>query len=157
MAKWILLRFPNKLPRKVLTEIVFGFGHENIQATHHATLEFTKDSHVTRNGDCILMVSADKCLAGLSSEFKDALRQPEAELTIVVEADGVSEQIQARGNPHLPLTHSTEMVVRKSDYISDRTLAVHADKAAKDLSRALVAKLKNPKQKVKITLEVQVN
>jgi hypothetical protein len=31
-------------------------------------------------------------------------------------------------------------------------LAVHADKAAQDFSKALVEKLKNPEQKVKITL-----
>jgi hypothetical protein len=46
------------------------------------------------------------------------------------------------------------MVVRKSDYTSSRTLAVHADKAAKDISRELVEKLKNPAQKAKITLTV---
>jgi hypothetical protein len=55
----------------------------------------------------------------------------------------------------LELTHSQEMVVRKSDYASDRTLGIHADKAAKDLSRDLVEKLKTPKQKAKITLTVQ--
>jgi hypothetical protein len=44
------------------------------------------------------------------------------------------------------------MVIRKSDYLSDRTLAIHADKAANDLSRELVEKLKNPRQKAKITL-----
>jgi hypothetical protein len=40
--------------------------------------------------------------------------------------------------------------------VDNRTLAVQADKAALDLSRDLVEKLKNPKQKVKITLEVHV-
>ena len=48
------------------------------------------------------------------------------------------------------------MVVRKSDYVGSRTLAVHADKAACDLSRDLIEKLKNPEQKVKITLAVRV-
>jgi uncharacterized protein len=140
-----------------LTEIAFGFGHENIQATHHATLEFTKDNNVSINGDCIIAVSVDRGLADLSVEFKKAMRQLGTTLTITVEVDGLSEQIQARGSPLLVLTNATEMVVRKSDYISDRTLAIHADKAAKDLSRELVAKLKNPKQKVKITFKVQVS
>jgi hypothetical protein len=35
-------------------------------------------------------------------------------------------------------------------------LAIQADKAACDLSRRLVEKLENPKQKVKITLTVKV-
>jgi hypothetical protein len=46
------------------------------------------------------------------------------------------------------------MVVRKSSYIDDRTLAVNADKAAADLPRKLVEKLQNPKQKARITLKV---
>jgi hypothetical protein len=42
--------------------------------------------------------------------------------------------------------------VRKSDYISNRTLAIRADKAACDLKRLLAKELRNPKQKVKITM-----
>jgi hypothetical protein len=46
------------------------------------------------------------------------------------------------------------MVVRKSSYIDNRTLAVNADKAACDLSRELVKKLQKPQQKARITLRV---
>jgi hypothetical protein len=48
-----------------------------------------------------------------------------------------------------------DLVVRKSDFICNRTLAIRADKAAKDFSRNLVKKLQNPKQKVTITLSVK--
>jgi len=97
----------------------------------------------------------NKALADLADEFKDTLRKPQAKLTIKIEADGIIEQVNARGSPQLILTHLTDMVVRKSDYVCSRTLAVHADKAAQDLSRDLVEKLKNPKERVKITLEVR--
>ncbi len=142
------------MPKTTLTETIVGYGHENILATHRATLEFTKDTHVSKNGDCILVVSADKAPTDLSPEFKEKLRQPHAKLTITIEVDDVKEQVQASGSPHLTLEHPVEMVIRKSDYASDRTLAIHADKAAKDLSRELVEKLKNPAQKAKITLTV---
>jgi uncharacterized protein len=137
-------------------ETIFGFGHENILSTHHSTLEFTKDAYVSNNGDCILVVSADKAPIDLGSAFKENLQKPGAKLTIIIEVDDLKEQIQAYGHPHLTLTHPTEMVIRKSDYLSDRTLGVRADKAANELSRALVDKLKNPQQKVKITLKVLV-
>lgn len=143
------------MPKSKVSEVIFGFGHANIQATHRATLEFTKDKHVSKNGDCILVVSVDKGLADLSDEFREKMREPRTKLTITIQADDVTEQIQAHGSPKLTLSHPDEMVIRKSDFASDRTLAVHADKAAKDLSRALVEKLKNPRQKVKITLTVQ--
>jgi hypothetical protein len=137
-------------------EVIFGYGHENIQATHKTTLEFTKDMHLSKKGDCIVVVAADKALADLTADFKEKLRKPHAKLTITIEVDGISEQVNARGSPQLILTHLTDMVIRKSDYVCSRTLAVHADKAAQDLSRDFVEKLKNPKQKVKITLAVRV-
>ena len=139
-----------------IKEVLFGYGHENIQAKHKTTLEFTKDKHLSRKGDCIVTVTADKALTGLSAEFKENLRKPQAKLTIIIEASGIIEQVSADGSPQLILTHPTDMVIRKSDYVCNRTLAVRADKAAQDLSRNLVEKLKNPKQKVKITLSVRV-
>jgi hypothetical protein len=135
-----------------IREVIFGCGHKNIQATHKTTLEFTKDEHLSKKGDCIVAVAADKALADLSAEFKENLRKPHAKLVILIEAGGIIEQVNAHGSPRLILTHPTDMVVRKSDYVCNRTLAVHADKAAQDLSKALVEKLKNPQQKVKITL-----
>jgi hypothetical protein len=120
-----------------------------------ATLEFTKDANLSKKGDCIIAVAADKALADLSSEFKAGLRKPNAKLTVLIEAGGLSAQVQASGTRQLSLDHSTDAVMRKSDYVCSRTLAVCADKAAIDLPRALVEKLKNPKQKVKITLTVR--
>ncbi|MFB3888682.1 MAG: DUF371 domain-containing protein [Candidatus Bathyarchaeia archaeon] len=142
--------------RTELTETIHGCGHENILATHHATFEFTKDNHVSRDGDCILVVSCDKSLLDLGKQFKEALRQPHSRLTVRIEADGMSEEAHAEGSSSLSLSHPREMVVRKSDYVSDRTLAVHADKAARDFSRALVEQLKNPRQQVVVTLVVRV-
>ncbi len=116
---------------------------------------FTKDKSLSKNGDCVVAVAADKAVADLSAEFKEKLRKPNAKLTILIEAGGLKEQITASGSPKLTLTHSTDIVVRKSEYISDRTLAIHADKASSDLSRALIEKLKDPKQEVKITLMLE--
>jgi len=144
------------LPTAELKEVIFGQGHENIQATHKTTLEFTKDMHLSRKGDCIVTVAANKALADLTADFKENLRKPHAKLTIRIEAGGIIEQVNAEGSPQLILTHPTDMVIRKSGYVCNRTLAVHADKAAQDLSRKLVEKLENPEQKVKVTLAVRV-
>ncbi len=138
-----------------IRELIIGYGHENVLATHRSTLEFTKHEHLSKTGDCILVVAADKALSDLSSEFKDALRNPNAKLTVRIEVDDLIEEIHAKGDSKLSLKDSEEMVLRKSDHISDRTLAILADKAAKDLNRQLVEKLKNPNQKAIITLIVQ--
>jgi uncharacterized protein len=133
-------------------EVIFGTGHENTQATHPTTIMITKDAHLSETGDCIVAVDANKGLANLSSRFKKKLRKLSTKITILIEADNLTEQITAYGSPKLILTHPTDMVIRKSNYICNRTLAIQADKSAKDLSRIFVEKLKAPKSKIKITL-----
>jgi hypothetical protein len=139
---------------KQAKENIEAFGHENIQATHPTTLMLTKEKHLSSTGDCVVAVAADKALLDLSQTFKENLRKSNAKLTIIIEAGGISEKINASGSPTLILNHPTDVVIRKSDYVSDRTLAIDADKSSNDLSRELVDKLKNPKQKVHITLIV---
>ena len=139
-----------------IREVIFARGHENVLATHKTTFEITKEALLSEKGDCIIAVSADKALADLSFKCKDWLKRENAKISILIEADNVKEVVSAFGSPKLILSHPTDMVVRKSSYVCDRTLAVKADKAAWDLSRKLVEKLRNPRQKVKITLTVKV-
>jgi hypothetical protein len=116
---------------------------------------FTKEKHLKQTGDCVIAVAADKAVADLSVEFKDKLRKPNGKLTILIEVDDLKEQISVSSSPMLILSHSTDMVVRRSDYICNRTLAIRADKASNNLPRALIEKLKDPKQEVKITLIIE--
>ncbi|NWF87450.1 DUF371 domain-containing protein [Candidatus Bathyarchaeota archaeon] len=139
-----------------ITEAILAFGHKNILATHKTTLAITKETQLSKRGDCIIAVAADKALADLNPKFKKILCRKNAKITISIEGGGILEMVNALGRPKLILTHPKDMVVRKSDYVCSRTLAIGADKAAYDLSRNLVEKLKNPKQKVKITLTVRV-
>ena len=62
-----------------------------------------------------------------------------------LKAAGIYETIRGKGNHSLSLTHPSEIVGRKSTYVSDRTLMIQADKAACDLSRELIESLKSPK------------
>lgn len=136
-------------------EIIFAHGHENIIATHRSTLEFTKEKHLSEAGNCIVAVAASKGISDLNREFKDNLRMQNARITIVVEAEEVSDSINAYGSPKLILTHPSDIVIRKSNHIDSRTLAIKADKAAKDLNRDLIERIRKPKQKVKIILGIR--
>lgn len=143
------------MPSAQLKEIILAKGHRNILAIHPTTLEFTKTCDLSQTGECIIAVSADKAMPDLSAEFKEKLRKDNARLTVLIEAGGMAETVSACGSEHLTLVHPTEMVVRKSSYVCSRTLAVKADKAAGDLSRDLILKLRNPAQKARITLTVK--
>ena len=139
-----------------IIEIIFAHGHRNIQATHKSTLEITKENQLSKKGDCIIAVSADKDITDLNPKFKGSLRNENAKMTMLIEAGGIVEVVNAFGSRRLILTHPTDIVVRKSSYVCSRTLAIKADKAAWDLSRKLVERLRDPKQKVRITLTVEI-
>jgi hypothetical protein len=138
-----------------ITEIIDAYGHENIRAIHKTTFEITKESTLTKRGDCVIAVSATKGAKGLGSEFKEAMKRQDAQITITIEAIGIREVVKARGSTQLLFTHPTDMVVRKSNYICDRTIAIKANKAARGISRKLIEKIQNPSQKIKIMLTVE--
>jgi len=137
-------------------EVVNAFGHRNVKATHRTTFEITKEKELSVRGDCIVAVSADKGFPDFRPEFKELLRRDGAKLKVQIEVNGVTETASAFGSSKLILAHPTDLVVRKSNHICNRTLAIRADKAACDLSRELVARLQNPAQKVRIILMVEV-
>ena len=134
---------------------IFAHGHENIQATHETTLEITKEPTLTKRGDCIIAVEATNGAADLPLEFKEAARKKGAQITITIEAGELKEIVRAKGSPRLLFTHPTDLVVRKTDYVCGRTLAIAADKAASDLSRKLVEKIQDCNQGIRITLAVE--
>jgi hypothetical protein len=136
-------------------ELISAHGHRNIQSTNKTTFEITKETHLTKRGDCIIATGATKGAIDLNPRFKAVARSQDARITIKIEVNEEEETVTARGNPGLLFTHPTDLVVRKSDYVCGRTLAVRADKAACDLSRRLIEKLRNPDQKVKITLTAE--
>ena len=134
--------------------MIIAYGHLNILATNKKTFEVTKDSSLTKSGTCIVAVRADKGVEELSSEFKRLLRKKGSLLTVTFHVAGEEETIIATGHPRLPLSNPTSIVVRKSHFICGRTLAIEASKAAGDLSRSFVEKLRNPNQQVAVILSV---
>jgi hypothetical protein len=129
----------------MLREVVHCRGHENVRATHRSTLEITREDFLTPRGDCIICVGADRSINDLSDEFKQALKEGK-KLLIRIKVGEFVDEIVAWGSPRLILDHDVSMVVRKSTYIDARTLAIKANKAARDIDRHLVELLKNPEQ-----------
>jgi hypothetical protein len=140
---------------KTVTVVVSAQGHENVEATHKTTFEITKEAALTKQGDCVIAVKASKAAVDLPTEFKQAARRKGTRISITIEAGELKEVVRAKGSPQLTFTHPTDLVVRKSNYVCSRTLAIGADKAAKDFSRELVEKLRDPNQQVTVKLAVE--
>lgn len=130
------------MDRLSITEVIEARGHENIRATHKSTFEITRDPTLTPRGDCIIAVSANKACADLNPQFKSALKSPGARVRIAIRCGEIHTVVLARGSPELILSDPRSIVVRRSSYIDARTLAVKANKAAADLPRALIIRLR---------------
>ena len=127
-----------------------AYGHENILSIHPTTLEFTKDKSVTKKGDCIIAIRADFALEEIKKLIAECKKENNHKIRILIEAKGIKETINAVINPLF--SSSNEIVIRKSDFHSERTLATRADKSSKELSKQLIAKLKHSTTEIKVSL-----
>lgn len=134
-------------------EVITAHGHENIVGRDEDCFEVTTNKN-PKGEDSVIAVRADKGCRDLSDEFKAAGKTAN-KMFITIEAGGVVENITAYGSPALTLTDANEIVVRKSDLIDGKTVAILADKSANEFSKTLKELLRNPKTEVKITLEIK--
>jgi len=134
-------------------EIQFS-GNENIRSNHQKTIEITKESHLTPYGDCIIGVNATSGCSDLPQELKDKLKIPDTKVTFSICVEEHEFILEGKGHPDLILTHSEDIVIRKSDFICPRTLAVKCDKASDLLPREMVLLLQDPKTRGTFTITV---
>ncbi len=130
-------------------------GHVNIRATHEKTIEVTKDTHLTTQGDCIAAVAAEKGLRDLPREMREAARRPDSTISLSLRLGNRVFTTTGRGDPTLAWDHPTDMVARMSGYVCPRTLMVHTDKATIHMPRDLVQQLKNPDAVIRVVVTVE--
>ena len=140
-------------------------GHENITANHRTTLEFTKDHELSLEGDCIVGVKADFSFDSLK-KFINKTPNQHKKITITIKTiknnnnkiknedkikKVIEEKIIAEINPGF--NSNKEIVIRKTNFLSERTFAIKADKSSSELNRNLIDFLKDKTNKVMVVLE----
>jgi len=121
--------------------VIIASGHKNITAKHSTTIGITKDAEISKRADCIIAVNADKAPSDFPNDFKSLLKDNNAIVKIKIKVDDLEETIIGRGSSKLLLTHPKEIVIRKSNFICEKTLCIKANKAASDLNRKIIRKL----------------
>jgi hypothetical protein len=114
-------------------------GHPFVRATHPTTFEVTTEDRLTRQGDCVIGIRADKGAGDLSAEFRRVLADDGAILVTRLTAGGVSVEICGRGSSRMTLEHPTDLVWRRSSFVCPRTVAILCDRTAATLPRDLIA------------------
>ena len=130
-----------------------AYGHPNILGTHKTTLEFTKDGDLSLNGDCIVGVKADFKLEKLKEFIKNSAGK-KIIVTIQTLDKKIAEKVEAYLNPDF--SSDKELVIRKTDFVSGRTLAIKSNKAAFELNRELINYLKEKGNKMVVIIKNKI-
>ena len=139
-----------------VAERIRATGHPRIRATHMTTLEITKDAHLTERGDCIVAVCATKGAADLSPNFRRLVRNNNAHIIMTMTVGNLCETITGRGDRRLTLSHPTDLVARKSNYVCTRTLMVDADKSASDMSLQFVSAIRDQSSRIEVEIVAEL-
>ncbi|RNJ76347.1 MAG: DUF371 domain-containing protein [Nitrosopumilus sp. H13] len=134
-------------------EIEFS-GHPNVRSNHQKTIEITKSDHLTPSGDCIVGVCAALGCAGLPEDIKARLRVPGSHVRCTITVGGYEFVVRGEGHPDLLLEDAEDIVMRKSDYVCPRTLAIRCDKASDMMPREMVALLRDPRMRGRLAIAV---
>jgi hypothetical protein len=128
-------------------------GHHNVLSTHKTTIMITKDENLTKRGDCIVAVNAEKGLSDLSDELKKIIKNEKSKIIFTLEAKGQRIKVNGYGHPDLSLTDPKEIVLRKSNYISNRTLMINANIAASDIPSEFIQLLQTSENEIIVTIQ----
>ncbi len=128
----------------MITEEIKFKGHYNIQSLHSRTIEITKDKNLTLNGDCIVGVNANKACKDLNQCLRDRIKNNESVVEIELIVEPYNFLITGRGNENLSLSHSHDIVLRKSKFICNRTLSIGCDYSSLEVPRKIIELLKDP-------------
>jgi uncharacterized protein len=138
----------------VQEDIIF-YGHRNVLSLHARTIEITKDPNLTLHGDCIIGVNANKSCWDISDQLQHILKDDNSSIIMDIIVGNKSLKIKASGDSRLLLLSKHDIVIRKSSFICERTMAIHCDKASCDIPRDMILSLQNPETKgvLRITAE----
>jgi uncharacterized protein len=139
-------------PQGVLHSIIHAYGHRAILSTHPTTLEITTSRELTQRGDCVVAVNSSGAVRDLPEDLKRALSSSSGRCRLALRVGPFEFQVEGRGDPRLTFSHETDLVVRKSGFISDRTLMIFADKSSMDIPRDMVRLLQDPSNMVTVEI-----
>jgi len=129
-------------------EIIHCKGHPLVTGNHPTTFELTRDGHLTRNGNCIIGIAADKGCSGLTPEFRCVLTHNDAVLVTSIVCDGVAVEVKSLGSSLFTLDHPNDMVWRRSSFVCGRTIGIMSDHVAATLPKALISNLAAGKEMI---------
>jgi uncharacterized protein len=97
-------------------------------------------------------VNSSGAVRSLPEDLKRVLSSSSGRGRLALRVGPFEFTVEGRGDPRLTFLHDTDLVVRKSAFISDRTLMIHADKSSMDIPRDMVRLLQDAKNMVTVEI-----
>lgn len=122
-----------------------AWGHPAVRGSHAKTLEISLDPEISPRATCVVGVRTEveaSELSGFSGPLTISLRVAQYEAVV-------------RATAHVGFRLTSRIVIRRSQHRSADTLAVGADRAARDLPRDLVEALTRSDTRLLVTVEGQ--
>jgi hypothetical protein len=127
-------------------ETIYCKGHPLVLGNHTTTFEVTREDHLTKNGNCIIGIAADKGCESLSAEFRRVLCHDDAVLYTRLSCGNITVNVISRGSVRFTLDHPSDMVWRRSSFVCGRTIGILSDHVAATLPAELIANLVSGKE-----------
>ena len=130
----------------IIEEVKFS-GHPNVRATHSRTIEITKDNYLTKGGNCIVGINANKGCIDIHPKLRTLITKDNILINFKIIVGTLSFEINGFGNSRLTLSNPHDIVIRTSNYISNRTASIKCNKAAIHIPRDMINLLQDTKTK----------
>jgi hypothetical protein len=99
-------------------------------------------------------VKSSSAVQNLPEDLKRVLSSSSGRGRLALRVGKFEFTVEGRGSPGLTFSHETDLVVRKSAFVSDRTLMIRADKSSIDIPRDMVRMLQDPTNRVTVEISV---
>ncbi len=99
-----------------------------------------------------MAVNSSGAVQSLSEDLKRVLSSSSGKGRLALRVGPLEFVVVGRGDPRLTFSHETDLVVRKSAFVSDRTLMIYADKSSKDIPRDMVRLLQDANNRVTVEI-----
>src|SRR5260370_11605796 len=136
----------------VFLSIFPASGHPAVLSTLPSTLEITTSHELTRRGDCVVAVKSSSAVRNLPEDLKRVLSSSRGRGRLALRVGPFEFTVEGRGDPRLTFLHDTDLVVRKSAFISDRTLMIHAHKSSIDSPQEMLRLIQDANNSVTVEI-----
>jgi uncharacterized protein len=139
----------------MISDEIIYYGHPNVLGLHPRAIEITKDSYLTKSGDCIIGINSNKGCSDIDTKLKKLMQDDEIKIKFEFIVEGSSFEVFGRGNKNLTLENKNDIVIRTTNFVCPRTVSVRCNRGSNNIPREIISYLqkKNTKGFLRISVD----